>query len=591
MTAPAAGPAAAPARRSPRIETLLPIVGFLRRYDRPTLRSDLMAGLTVAVMLVPQAMAYAALAGMPPVTGLYAAVVPVLVYAILGTSGSLAVGPVAITALMTGAALAPLADGDPGRYVALAGLLALLVGAIQVLLGVLRMGVLVSFMSHSVLSGFTSAAAIVIAGSQLKDLLGLDAKRAETFPEIVRSVAGALDTVHWLTVGVAVVSIAGLVALRRYAPRLPGALIVVAGVTAISAAAAFGERGVAILREVPAGLPAPDLPALALADVSALLPSAVAIALVAYMEGIAVAKALAAKTRQHVDANQELVAVGGANVAAGFFQAFPVAGGFSRSAVNHQAGARTPVASMVTALVVAVTALALTPLFFHLPKAVLAAIVVVAVLGLVDRRSAVHAWRARHSDGVAVGLTFLVTLLFGVEPGLAAGVVFSLAVFLWRSSRPHTAELGRVPCTETYRNIRRYEVLTDPSVLLLRVDGPLYFANAQRLEDHVLGTVQARPAVRAVVLDASTISDTDADGAHALVELRERLADEDVALHLATVRGPVRDLLDRAQAWGPFADAGAVHPDVAGAVEAVGLPADSPLRADCDQAHVPQAVL
>lgn len=571
---------AAPGSRL-RLDQLLPLVGFVRRSDRASLRADLVAGLTVAVMLVPQSMAYAALAGMPPVTGLYAAVVPLAVYALLGTSGSLAVGPVAITALMTGAALGPLADGDPARYVALAGLLALLTGAVQLLLGMLRLGVLVSFMSHSVLSGFTSAAAIVIAASQLKDLFGVSAQRAETFPTIVSALVGALDTVQWLTVTVGVVGIAALLLLRRFAPRLPGALIVVAGLTALSAVAAFGERGVAILEVVPAGLPAPALPALALADVAALLPSALAIALVAYMEGIAVAKALAAKSRQHVDPNQELVAVGGANLAAGLFQAFPVAGGFSRSAVNFQAGARTPVASLVTAVVVAATALVLTPLFFHLPKAVLAAIVVVAVLGLVDRRTPLTAWQARRSDGVAVGLTFGATLLLGVEPGLAAGVIFSLGVFLWRSARPHTAELGRVPCTDLYRNVERYEVLTDPSVLVLRVDGPLYFANAERLEDQVLHTVDNRGAICAVVLDASTISDTDADGAHALGRLRERLRDHSVALHLATVRGPVRDLLTRSGVWNGFVESDAVHRDIAAAVAVLDLNASSSLRDSC----------
>jgi sulfate permease, SulP family len=564
-----------------RLERLVPLVGFVRRSDRASLRSDLTAGLTVAVMLVPQSMAYAALAGMPPVTGLYAAVVPLAVYALLGTSGALAVGPVAITALMTGAALGPLADGDPARYVALAGLLALLTGAIQLLLGVLRLGVLVSFMSHSVLSGFTSAAAIVIAASQLKDLLGVSVPRAETFPSIVSGVLGALGTVQWATVAVGAAAIAALLLLRRVAPRLPGALVVVAALTALSAVAALGGRGVAILEEVPAGLPAPALPALALADVAALLPSALAIALVAYMEGIAVAKALAARSRQHVDPNQELVAVGGANLAAGLFQAFPVAGGFSRSAVNFQAGARTPVASLVTAAVVAATALVLTPLFFHLPKAVLAAIVVVAVLGLVDRHTPLAAWRARRSDGVAVALTFVTTLLLGVEPGLAAGVVFSLGAFLWRSARPHTAELGRVPCTDLYRNVARYEVLTDPSVLVLRADGPLYFANAERLEDQVLDTVEHREAIRTVVLDAGAISDTDADGAHALGRLRERLGDRGVALHLATVRGPVRDLLARAGVWAGFAAAGAVHRDTAAAVAVLDLAPSSPLRDPC----------
>ncbi|HEX5543158.1 MAG TPA: sulfate permease [Micromonospora sp.] len=425
----------------------IPLLGWFRNYHRGVLRNDLIAGLTVAVMLVPQSMAYAALAGLPPVTGLYAAIVPLLVYALLGTSGSLAVGPVAIIALMTSAALAPLAGGNPARYAALAGLLALLIGAIQLLMGVLRLGVLVNFMSHSVLSGFTSAAAIVIAASQVKDLLGLKMGRAETFPAIAAGVWRSATTAHGLTLLISAVSVAVLLLLRRYLPKLPGALLVVAGITVVSAALAFGNRGVQILTEVPRGIPAPALPALSAADIKALLLAAIAIALVAYMENIAVAKALAAKSRQQVGANQELVAVGAANVSAGLFGAFPVAGGFSRSAVNFAAGARTPVATVVAASVVAITAIALTPAFYHLPKAVLGTIVVVAVLGLVDGKGALAVWRARRSDGLTLALTFLVTLLFGVEPGLAAGVVFSLGVFLWRSARPRTAELGRVPGT------------------------------------------------------------------------------------------------------------------------------------------------
>lgn len=570
---------------------LVPLIGWWRGYNRGILRNDLLAGLTVAVMLVPQSMAYAALAGMPPVTGLYAAIVPLLVYALLGTSGSLAVGPVAITALMTSAALAPIADGDPGRYAALAGLLALLIGAIQALMGVLRLGVLVNFMSHSVLSGFTSAAAIVIAASQIKDLFGFKAGRAETFPEIVESVWRSATTAHGLTILISAVSIMALVLLRRYVPKLPGALLVVAGVTAVSAALSFGDRGVKILTDVPGGIPAPALPALSAQDIQALLPAAVAIALVAYMEGIAVAKALAAKSRQHVSPNQELVAVGSANVAAGLFQAFPVAGGFSRSAVNFSAGARTPVATVVTAAMVALTALALTPAFYHLPKAVLAAIVVVAVLGLVDRKGAVTAWRARRADGLTLALTFLVTLVLGVEPGLAAGVAFSLGVFLWRSARPHTAELGRVPGTDTYRNVARYAGLSaDSRIAIIRVDGPLYFANAQLLEDRLLALAEQREALGAIVLDASAINDTDADGAHTLAELRERLDDREVALHLATVRGPVRDLLDRAGVWQPMRESGRVHRDVTVALAAIGIEPRNSLRRETAEAVAPPAL-
>ncbi|MFD6755264.1 SulP family inorganic anion transporter [Micromonospora gifhornensis] len=548
---------------------VVPLVGWLRHYDRKILRHDLVAGLTVAVMLVPQSMAYATLAGMPPVTGLYASIVPLVVYALLGTSGSLAVGPVAITALMTSAALAGRADGDPARYAALAALLALLVGGIQVLLGVLRLGVLVNFMSHPVLSGFTSAAAIVIAASQVKDLFGLNMGRAETFPEIVAALWGAATTAHVLTILVSLVSVAALVLLRRYAPRLPGALLVVAGVTAVSAAFSFGDRGVKILSYVPAGLPVPALPALSGQDVKALLPAAIAIALVAYLEGIAVAKTLAAKSRQQVGPDRELVAVGAANLSAGLFQAFPVAGGLSRSAVNFSAGARTPVATLVTAAMVAVTALVLTPAFHHLPRAVLAAIVVVAVLGLVDRKGAATTWRVRRADGLALALTFLVTLLVGVEPGLAAGVAFSLGVFVWRSARPHTAELGRVPDTDRYRNVQRFPgLLTDPRFAVVRVDGPLYFANTQRLSDQLLTMAGQRAGLVAIVLDASAITDIDTDGATAMAELRERLAGHDVVLHLATVRGPVRDLLDRAGVWRSVRDAGHVHPDIPTALAA-----------------------
>lgn len=572
-------PAPYPRQRRTGPARVLPLLGWLPGYHRGVLRADLTAGLTVAVMLVPQSMAYAALAGMPPATGLYAAIVPLVVYALLGTSGSLAVGPVAITALMTSAALAPLADGDPARYAALAGLLALLVGAIQTLMGVLRLGVLVNFMSHSVLSGFTSAAAVVIAASQIKDLLGLRADRAETFPAIVASVWRSAATAHGLTIAVSAASVAGLLLLRRYAPRLPGALIVVAGVTAVSAALAFGDRGVKILTEVPGGLPAPTLPTMSTSDLSALLPAAVAIALVAYMEGIAVAKALAARSGQRVSPNAELVAVGAANVSAGLFQAFPVAGGFSRSAVNFAAGARTPVATLVTAAVVGLTALVLTPAFHHLPTAVLASIVVVAVLGLVDTRGAVAAWRARRWDGLTVALTFLVTLVFGVEPGLAAGVAFSLGVFLWRSARPHTAELGRVPGTAAYRNLARYHgLVTEPPVAVIRFDGPLYFANARHLADRLLAVAGAREGLRAVVLDASAVGDIDADGAHTLAELHEHLGDRGIALHLATVRGPVRDLLTRAGVWQPLREAGRLHPDVADAVASATTGARRPER-------------
>jgi sulfate permease, SulP family len=560
-----------------RAAALLPALRWLRGYDRATFAADAVAGLTVAVMLVPQGMAYAALAGMPPVTGLYAAIVPLVAYALLGTSGQLAFGPVAIVSLLTATGLATLADGDPTTYVTLAAVLALLVGALLLLLGLLRLGALVNFLSHSVISGFTSAAALVIGFSQARDLLGIDAERSESFAGTVTGLVVNAATAHPATIAIGLGSVAALVAARKLAPRLPTALLVVVAATAATAGLGLADAGVAILGEVPAGLPSPALPALDPSLVVALLPTAAAIALISYMEGISVAKAIAAKTRQHVDPNAELIASGAANVAAGLFQSFPVAGGFSRTAVNHNAGARTPMASLVTAGVITLTVAFLTPLFHFLPKAVLAAIIVVAVVGLVDVRAARHAWHVRRSDAAVLAVTFAATLVVGIEPGIALGVAASLALLLWRTARPHTAELGRVLGTDLLRNVDRYPTRVDPTVALLRVDGPLYFASAKFVDDRVTALAEDRARLRAVVLDCSAVTDVDTDGVQALVDLDERLRDRGVALHVATVRGPVRDVLHRSGEWSRLVP-DRVHTDIPAALDAIGVPVSSPLR-------------
>ena len=563
-----ADPTVHPRQRRTGVSRLLPLLGWWPDYTARVLRADLFAGLTVGVMLVPQAMAYASLAGMPPAAGLYAAVVPVVVYALLGSSATLAVGPVAIISLMAAATLAPLADGDPNRYAALAAVLALMVGALQLLMGLLRLGAVVNFLSHPVLSGFTSAAAIVIAASQVADLLGLDAERSKTLPEAVTEATAALATAHGPTIAVAAGSVLALVLLKRFLPRVPGALVVVAGVTALSTVLVLRENGVAVLGHVPGGLPAPSLPDINVGDLVALAPSALAIALVGYLEGIAVAKSLAARVRRTVSPDGELVAVGGANLTAGLFGAFPVAGGFSRSAVNFSAGARTPVASLITAAVVALTALFLTPLFHDLPKAVLAAIIVVAVASLVDVRGALRTWRTRRSDGLALTATFLVTLLAGVEAGIGAGVAFSLAAFLWHTSRPHIAELGMEPDTGVFLNLTRYQGLRrTPGVKILRVDAPLYFANAERVKDALLKAAQGE-GVQTLVLDASGIGACDSDCAHALADLDRALTARGVVLRVATVRGPVRDVLARDGLWARWYEHERIHPDTASAVSA-----------------------
>jgi SulP family sulfate permease len=559
--------------RVSRLAHTFPVLGWARGYPRERLRGDVTAGLTVAVMLIPQAMAYATLAGMPPVTGLYAAIVGIAVYAMLGTSGSLAVGPVAITSLLTVEGLSRVATPDDPAYPAAAAALALLVGGLLIALGLLRLGVLVNLLSHPVISGFTSAAAIVIAVSQAKDLLGLDIGRPDGLVDTLRALADGIGATNATTAVLATAAVAVLVAGRRYARRWPTALAVVVLATLATWAFSLNEHGVAILRDVPGGLPTPAVPDVSTGLLGDLFPVALTIAVVAFAEGISVAKAIARKTRDSVDPNQELLATGAANTAAGVFSGFPIAGGFSRTAVNHDAGARTPLASMITAAVLVVAVLWLTPLFFYLPKAALAAIVVVAVLGLVDIADARFTFRVSRTDGTTLAVTFLVTLLLGVEPGLAAGVVFSLAAFVWRSANPHTTELGRVDGTTEYRNVNRWPTRTADDTVLLRVDGPLFFANTRRLDERVQGLVASRRAVRTVVLDASAMTDIDASGVHALHELLSDLGTAGIELHLATVRGPIRDALERGGVWSDLS--GRVHATIADACAAVA--AASPL--------------
>jgi SulP family sulfate permease len=568
------------------IARVLPIVGWSRHYPRPLLRGDLAAGLTVAVMLIPQGMAYASLAGMPPVTGLYAAIVGIIAYAVLGTSGSLAVGPVAITSLLTLSGLEAITEPEDPSYPAVAALLALTVGAILLLSGVLRLGFLVNFLSHPVISGFTSAAAITIALSQVKDLLGVDIGRPEGVVATLGALAEEISTLSGWTLAIGLTSVVVLLAGKRFAPRAPIALIVMVVATLVAWAASLSERGVAVLGDVPTGFPSPQLPEMSGSLLGDLLPVALTIAVVAYAEGVSVAKAIARRTRERIDANQELIATGAANAASGLFGGFPVAGGFSRTAVNHQAGARTPLASIVTAAMLMVAVLWLTPALFHLPKAVLAAVVVVAVIGLVDVADAVETFRTRRSDFAALGVTFAATLLVGVEPGLAIGLAFSLLMFVYRSSSPHTTELGRVEGTLEFRNVDRWPTRRSERIALLRVDGPLFFANTKALEDRIAALVASRPDVDAVVLDASGIGDLDASGAHVLAELDGDLEASGVALHLATVRGPVRDVMGRAGLWDAMA--GRIHPSLTEAVELIdpGCP-----LVRCDDSEPPTAVV
>lgn len=572
-----------------RLARFVPPTVWLRGYDRDTLRDDTVAGLTVAFMLVPQAMAYASLAGLPPVAGLYASVVPLVVYALLGTSGQLAVGPVAITALLTASAVAPLADGDPVRYGLLASLLALLAGALQIALGLVRAGALVSFLSHSVIVGFTAGAAALIAASQLSTALGVDAERAATLPAALAAVGSVLGDTHWPTLAVTVTSIVFLLAIRRLAPRVPGSLLLLVAATAVVAGLGLADAGVAVVGSVPAGLPGLSLPSFDTDLVTTLLPAAAAIALVAYAESVSVAKALAARTRDRIDPDQELLAIGSANIAASLSGAFPVAGGFARSAVQASAGARTPMTGVVSAALVALTVVALTPLFTYLPKAALAGLILVALTRLVDLDEMRRVLTAGAGEGPALLLTLAATMILGAEPGLVVGVAIALGTFLWRTSRPHTAEIGRVEGTALLRNVARWPVRTDPRFYVLRVDGPLYFANAARIADQLRDVVATRPELSAIVLDASAVAAIDASAAYEIAHVAQELDEAGVPLHLATVRGPVRDVLGRA--GGPLlSDRDRTHRTVHDAL-AVLAPDGSPLMSADESEQPPENVV
>ena len=535
----------------PTLHRLLPIARWATRYDRRDLAPDLAAGLTIGAMLVPQGMAYALLAGLPPEVGLYASILPVLAYAVFGTSRQLAVGPVAIVSLLTATALADRFDQGTTGYVSAAALLALMVGVVHLLLGLGRLGFVVNFLSHSVLVGFTAAAAVIIGFSQVKHLLGIRIPHTEQFHETVAEVVRAAGDTHAATLLVGLGSVVVLLALKRLAPRIPGALVVVVGSILAVRLLDLDARGVRTVGEIPSSLPAFGLPDLDPGTVGALVPTAIVITLVGFMESIAVAKVYARRHRYDVEPNQELLALGAANVASGLFGGYSVTGGFSRTAVNDSAGARTPLASIVTALLVLVTVLLFTPLFEQLPQAALGAIIVVAVLNLIDVREMRHIAHVKRSDLVGLGVAFVATLALGIELGILVAVVASMLVVFARMSTPHTAHLGRIPGTTSYRNLERFpEAETDTGIRVVRIDAAMSFANAQFVKRLTLDAAASiTDAPRVLVLDCSGINDIDATGADTLGEVLAELDEGPVTLHLADVKGPVRDVLRRAGLW------------------------------------------
>ena len=537
-------------------ERSLPILQWSKTYDKETLTSDLVAAVIVTIMLIPQSLAYALLAGLPPEMGLYASILPLVAYAIFGTSKALAVGPVAVVSLMTAAAIGNLGVLSAAEYALAAVTLAFMSGVILLAMGVLRLGFLANFLSHPVIAGFITASGILIATSQLKHILGVDA-HGHNLIELGSSLLAHLPEANGFTLAIGLTTTAFLFWVRKglksallgmgLKPRLAdilakaGPVAAVAATTIVTFAFDLGEKGVKIVGDVPMGIPPLTAPSFDAQMWSQLMTSAVLISIIGFVESVSVAQTLAAKKRQRIVPNQELIGLGASNVAAAVSGGYPVTGGFARSVVNFDAGAETPAAGAYTAVGILLAALLLTPLLYFLPKATLAATIIVAVLSLVDFSILKSSWGYSKVDFAAVSATILLTLMFGVEIGVSSGVILSIALHLYKTSRPHVAEVGLVPSTQHFRNIHRHKVETDPSLLTLRIDQSLYFANASFLQDYVYDRVVGDNEIKNVVLMCSAVNEIDLSALESLEEINERLSGMDIKLHLSEVKGPVMD--------------------------------------------------
>ncbi|HAU22036.1 MAG TPA: sodium-independent anion transporter [Erythrobacter sp.] len=546
--------------RSNGLARYFPILDWSREYNSDILTHDLLAALIVTIMLIPQSLAYALLAGLPPVVGLYASILPLVLYAIFGTSRTLAVGPVAVISLMTASAAGAVAAQGTAEYLEAAITLAMLSGVMLAVLGFLKAGFLANLLSHPVISGFITASGILIATSQIKHILGIHAG-GDNWPDMLGSLASAIgDTNQW-TVAIGIPGMLFLFWVRKGAkPALQriglperaagmtaktGPVVAVALTILVVLAFDLANKGVNLVGAIPQGLPAIAMPSTDLSLIEKLWVPALLISIIGFVESVSVAQTLAAKRRQRISPDQELIGLGAANVASAFSGAYPVTGGFARSAVNFDAGAQTPAAGAFTAIGMALATLFLTPLLFSLPIATLAATIIVAVLSLVDLKTPGQLWRYSKADFAAHMATIGITLLAGVELGVISGVAVGLLLYLWRASRPHAAIVGRVPETEHFRNIKRHEVLTVPHVLSIRIDEALTHLNARWLEEYVLEEVADRLKVRHVILMFSAVNEVDASGLESLEAINHRLGDGAVGLHLSEVKGPVMDRLKR----------------------------------------------
>ncbi|MCV6596633.1 MAG: sulfate permease [Mangrovicoccus sp.] len=539
---------------------ILPILDWGRRYNRVSLSSDLIAAVIVTIMLIPQSLAYALLAGLPPHMGLYASMLPLLAYALFGTSSALAVGPVAVVSLMSAAAVGALGLSDSAQIAMAAITLAVLSGAVLLIMGALRLGFLANFLSHPVIAGFITASGLLIAVSQLRHILGVEAA-GHTLTELLVALAQNIGQLHLPTLAIGAAALgflfwsrkglkpllqrAGLSANAAGIAAKTGPVIAVIGTTLASYLLGLEAAGVAVVGQIPAGLPPLAVPDLDFAMMQSLLGPAILISIIGFVESVSVAQTFAARRRERIAPNQELIALGVANLSSAAAGGLAVTGGFSRSVVNYDAGAATPAAGAYTAVGIALATLLLTPLLYFLPKATLAATIIVAVLSLVDFSILRRAWGYSRADFAAVAATMLLTLGFGVEAGVSAGVGLSILLHLYKTSRPHVAEVGLVEGSEHFRNINRHQVTTTPSTVALRIDESLYFANARYLESLILARVVGDDQLRHVVLMCSAINEIDFSALESLEAINAQLKDMGISLHLSEVKGPVMDRLER----------------------------------------------
>ena len=525
-----------------------PILEWLPSYRKEDFKGDLAAGLTVGVMLIPQGMAYAMIAGLEPIYGLYASIVPPIMYSIFGTSRHLAVGPVAMDSLVVATGVGAIAAANTEAYLELAILLALMVGVLQLLLGIFRLGFLVNFLSRPIISGFTSAAALIIGLSQLKHLIGVDLPRSAYIHEIIINAIHNIDQINWTTFSIGASGILLILMIKKYFKKIPGSLLAVILGILVTWYFKLNELGVMILSEIPTGLPSFQTPNIELENIQALFPIALTLALIGFMEAIAIGKAIQNKHRNYkIIPNQELIAIGLSNIGSSFFQSYPTTGSFSRSAVNDEAGGKTGISSIISAVLVVLILLYLTSLFYFLPHAILASIIMSAIFGLIDIKTMKYLWKTDKRDFYMLLATFAGTLMLGIQQGILIGIVLSLVMMIYETTQPHIAILGKIPNKPHYKNLNRFDHLEERTdILIMRFDARLYFANVSYFQEEIEAAIEAKGDVlKAFILNAESINSLDSSGVFAIEEMVIYCKEKGIEFHLVAAKGPVRDILKK----------------------------------------------